>query len=173
MNGQTKFVTDSLKDEKIKSVLNIGYRISSDHTIMNFVKSMNKTWTVLEVWKENCDHMRQMGLDVIEEDVRNIKNLNRKFDAVIWLHGPEHITWDEFKEVRSDIEDRSNHLTIYQCPIGEYPQGALYNNPYENHVSTITAEMFTDLGYDTIEHVYGKDPFALDGEKTVSAFTRK
>lgn len=173
MNGQTRFVLQKLKNDNIKTILNIGYRVSSDHTIMNEVVNAGKKWTILEVWKDNCDYMRSSGLDVIECDVRNIKSIDRNFDAIIWLHGPEHVTWKEFLLCRKEIENKSNVLTLYQCPIGEYPQGALYDNPYENHVSTIFPNMFSDLGYDVIEHVYGKDEFALVNESTVSAFIDK
>ena len=173
MNGQTRLVLEKLNNEKIKTVLNIGYRISSDHTIMNKLLSEGKKWTVLEAWKENCEYMRNAGLDVIECDIRNIKDINRNFDATIWLHGPEHILWEEFLTCRKEIENKSEILTLYQCPIGEYPQGALYNNPYENHVSTIFPNMFSSLGYDVVEHVYGKDEFASVNESTVSAFIEK
>ena len=173
MNGQTKFIMDELAVPKIKTVLNIGYRISSDHTIMKHVTSMNKAWTVLEVWKENCDYMRSAGLDVIEADVREIKNIARRFDAVIWLHGPEHISWEDFLQYREDIEDKSNIITVYQCPLGNYPQDDLYGNPYERHVSTLHPHMFRDLGYEVHEHVPGKDVHAHVDERTISAVYRQ
>ena len=166
MNGQTKIVYDALSSSNIKSVLNIGFRDDSDKTIMNHCLVNKKTWTVLEIWEPNCKTMQDMAMDVICEDVRNIKNINRTFDAIIWLHGPEHITWDQFLKCRHDIESKANKLVIYQAPIGDYPQEELYGNPYENHVSSLTSSMFSELGYLTIDHTE-------NGERTFSAILQK
>ena len=156
MNKQTKFIFDNVvNDPKVFSILNIGYRDESDPTLMINTLGEGKTWTVLEVFHENCETMKKHGMDVIEMDVRDIKNIDRKFDAIIWLHGPEHIMWEEFLECRTDIENKANHLVVYQAPIGVYPQDALYDNPYEKHVSTLYSSMFSDLGYKTEE--YGID----------------
>ena len=164
MNKQTNFVYNKLLNNKnIKSVLNIGYRNDSDPTIKNACQNAGISFTVLEVFPENCRIMRANGMDVIEMNVLNIRSLERKFDAVIWLHGPEHITWEEFMMCRKDIESKANELIIYQAPMGEYPQGELYNNPFEKHVSTLYPEMFEELGYN-VEH------YSDFGEPTFSAW---
>lgn len=167
MNEQTKFVYDQLiKNDTIKSILNIGFRFDSDKTIMNQCIKNNKSWTILEIFKPNCDDMFKNGLDVICDDVRNIKNINKNFDAIIWLHGPEHILWEEFLNIRHDIESKANKLVIYQAPIGLYEQDEMYGNIYEKHVSSLTSNMFSELGYKTINH-------DKNGEMTFSAFLNK
>lgn len=98
-------------------------------------------------------------------DVRNINQLDQKFDAIIWLHGPEHILWNEFLLIKDDIEKLSNYITIYQAPEGEYPQDDIYGNPYERHVQTLYQSMFAELGYET-------NNFIQYGEKTFSAYRR-
>lgn len=165
MNRQTRFVYDKLiNDQDIQSVLNIGYRNGSDPTIKNACEASGKTFTVLEVFPDNCKTMRDQGMDVIEMNVLDIHSMNRMFDAIIWLHGPEHITWDQFVLCRKDIESKANKLVIYQAPVGEYPQGVLYNNPYEQHVSILYPELFEELGY-SVEH------YSEFGEPTLSAWT--
>jgi len=82
-----------------------------------------------------------------------IKKLNKNYDAIVWSHGPEHITWDQFKSIHKDIQDKANHIVIYQAPIGFYPQGAEYNNPYEVHVATLYGHMFEELGYKSQNHL--------------------
>lgn len=167
MNDQTKFIFDKIiLNPEIKTVLNVGYRHTSDPTIKNNLEKLGKTFSVVEVFHENCLFMKQIGMDVIEMNVLDIKQMNRTFDAIIWLHGPEHITWDDFLRCRFDIESKANKLIIYQAPIGEYPQDDLYGNPYEKHVSTLYSSMFARLGYKTEDH-------NKNGEHTFSAWIEK
>jgi hypothetical protein len=167
MNYQTKFVYDKIiADDRIKSVLNIGYRYDSDSTLLNYCKAKNKSWTVLEVFQPNVDSLNGLGVEAFCMNVLDIKKLDRTFDAIIWLHGPEHINWEEFLNVRDDIESKSNVVTIYQTPVGEYPQDEIYGNPYERHVSTLFPDMFKNIGYDVYDHT-------PEGEKTFSAWKYK
>jgi hypothetical protein len=167
MNDQTKFIFDYVvNNDKIKTVLNIGYRHTSDPTIKNAIELNGKKFSVLEVFPENCNFMRIIGMDVIEMNILDIKSINRTFDAIIWLHGPEHISWDDFLRCRHDIESKANQIVIYQAPIGEYPQDELYNNPYEKHISTLTSNMFKSLNYNVEDH-------NKNGECTFSAWIIK
>lgn len=156
MNGQTKFVIDKIQQHNIKRVLNIGFRDGSDLTVRNFIKSLGGEFHVLEVWKPNCDVLTKNGVvdKVICEDVRNINNSikENEYDAVFWLHGPEHITWDDFLNCKERIDSIATKLVIYQAPIGEHPQDELYGNPFEKHVTSLEPEMFLSLGYDIILH---------------------
>ena len=167
MNNQTKFVYDRIiKNDKIKSILNIGFRHDSDLTLLNHAYAENKKWKVIEIYKPNVDNMIKLGINATCMDVLNIDQLEETYDAIIWLHGPEHITWDQFLDVRKKIEAKSNHITIYQAPIGEYPQDELYGNVYEKHVSVLYPEQFEELGYEIFDHT-------PEGEKTFSAWTEK
>jgi hypothetical protein len=164
MNKQTQFVVDKISDERIKTVLNIGYRYCSDHTILNFCNDNDKKFIVLEAHKPNCDDILNKKLcSLYNMDVRNISKLNIKVDLVIWLHGPEHIYWSEFLECKDTIESKSNYGVIYQAPIGDYPQGEIYQNKYEKHVQALTQDMFSDIGYDV-------ENYKEFGEATFSAY---
>jgi len=168
MNKQTEFVIKKLSNANIKSVLNIGYRFDSDTTVQKFLESNGKEFYVLEAWKENCDQLiaKKICKKIYCGDCREIDEINRNFDAIIWLHGPEHIKWDEFLTTRTKIEAKADKLVIYQAPIGSYPQGAIYNNPFECHVETLYPNMFSELGYDISLHNTG-------GEFTFSAYLEK
>lgn len=167
MNNQTKLVYDKIiKNENIKTILNIGFRNDSDFTLLNYAYSENKKWKILEIFQPNVDNMVKLGLDAICMDVLNIDQLEENFDAIIWLHGPEHITWDQFLEVRTKIENKSNVITIYQAPVGEYPQDEMYGNIYEKHVSVLHPDLFKNLGYEVHNHTE-------EGEKTFSAWIEK
>ena len=168
-NEQTKFVGEKLvNNPAIKSVLNIGYRYDSDHTVRNLLLKHNKTFSVLEGYKLNCESMAANNIspEIYNIDVRNIESINRSYDAIIWLHGPEHIYWNEFLDLRHKIEAKANKLVIYQAPIGECPQEEIYNNPFERHVATLRGEMFAELGYQVVNH-------DKNGEWTFSAFVEK
>ena len=151
---ENEFVLSKLRDKNIKSVLNIGFRHDSEKEILNFLHLNNKRFCVLEAWKENCEdiikHNTCKKENVICGDCRQIDSVvEENFDAILWLHGPEHIKWDEFLITRDKIEKKANHLVVYEMPVGEYPQGALYNNPYEIHVQTLLPKMFEELNYKT------------------------
>jgi hypothetical protein len=168
-NEQTKFVGEHLlNNQKIKSVLNIGYRYDSDHTVRNLLLQNDKTFSVLEAFKPNCAAIleKRITSEIFAIDVRNIESISKNFDAIIWLHGPEHIHWHEFLELRHKIEAKANHLVIYQAPIGECPQEEIYNNPYEKHISTLNGKMFEEIGYKVVNH-------DKNGEWTFSAYLEK
>ena len=168
MNNQTRFVLSKIIQTNSKSVLNIGYRHDSDQTIQKFCEINNVDWHVLEIWKENCDFLVKNNIcsNIYNEDVKNIKKINQQFDCIIWLHGPEHIPFNDFLNIRSDIENCANKIVIYQAPEGYYYQDELYNNPYEKHVQTLNEKMFSDLGYKT-------NNFCSLGESTFSAWIEK
>lgn len=150
MLEQIKFAIQKLYETDSKSLLVIGMRHDSLMDIPNYMKSKGAAFSVLEVWEPNVNDLRQSNFadEVFLGDARKISEvIDKKYDAVFWLHGPEHIHWDEFLECRDDIESIATKLVMYQAPIGHYPQGHLHNNPYEEHVSTLTPDMFEELGY--------------------------
>lgn len=166
MNTQTKFVLDKLDELGAKSVLNIGFRSDSDLTIMNHVLSKGGTFSIIDAWQPNCNELqaRFPTTEIFCGDARHIKNaVNKKYDAVIWLHGPEHIYWQEFLDCRNEIESIATKLVMYQAPIGEWPQDAIYGNPYEVHVQTLRPEMFEELGYLVVSNL----------ESTFAAYLKK
>lgn len=148
---QDKHVFDLLSESNCKSVLNIGYRKGSREEVKNFLISQGGTFSVLEIWEPCIKEISKMSgiSEIFNIDVSKIKTLNRSWDAIIWLHGPEHVKWDDFLKIKGDIESCCQKLIIYQAPIGSYPQGAREGNPYEAHLATLTPEMFEKLGYQT------------------------
>ena len=168
MNEQTNFVIELIRKYQTKSVLNVGYRHDSDDTVENFCRLHKINFDIIEIYSENCMNIRkERNLFCYEWDITNIKNLQcPNYDIILWLHGPEHISWDAFLDCRSDIENKANYAVLYQAPIGMYEQGALYGNPYETHVSTLYPEMFENIGYDVFLH-------NKNGEFTFSAIKKK
>ena len=149
-NEQTRFVAEKLLgNDRVKSVLNIGYRYDSDHSVREALLAAGKTFSVLEGYKPNCEAMTQNTLskmEIFNLDVRDISKIGKHFDAIIWLHGPEHLPWEEFRDtVRHKVEAMADVFTLYQAPIGPCPQDEIYGNPFEKHQATLTGEMFRAL----------------------------
>lgn len=168
MNTQIKFVIDKISELNVSSVLNVGYRNDSDTHIQNYCKQNNIEWNVIEAYKPNCDDLKlgNHNYPIYNIDVRNILTLNKSWDMIIWLHGPEHVEWEDFKSIRNLIEKCANKSVIYQAPIGHWPQDAIYGNIYEKHLATLLPEMFEELGYQTQMH-------KTSNENTFSAYILK
>ena len=162
MNKQTEFVLSKIKSEKPKRLLNIGFRHDSDQTILNYCNENAISFDVIEIYKPNCEFLKNNRkiANIYNLDVANILTLNIKWEMIIWLHGPEHITFDKFKEIAPRIESCAP-IVIYQAPEGEYPQGDIYGNIYERHVASLTEKMFKELGYNTNNFLkYGEPAFS-------------
>jgi hypothetical protein len=146
------------------SVLNVGFRVGSDLTVYDYCKKHGISFDVLEAWEPNCKQLLDRKIcPIIHADIRRFC-IPKAWDLVIWAHGPEHITLSEFASCRKQIESIGRMGTIYQTPIGDYPQDAIYCNPYEKHVTAFTSQIFNDMGYATFVH-------DKDGESTVSALS--
>lgn len=167
MNQQTRFVLKKLELTDCRSILNIGYRHDSDQTILDWASATGRTFDVLEIYTPNCEYLKSNKKisAIYNLGAHQIASLEKKWDAIIWLHGPEHVKWEEFLNMRSDIESCANDLVIYQAPEGEFPQEDIYGNVYERHVSTLREKMFADLGYKTNNFGSGEPTFSAWIEK--------
>lgn len=109
--------------------------------------------TLLEIWKPNSDLYsgHPWFNEAICSDIR-IFDTDRKWDLLMWLHGPEHIHKEELESTVKKIEKLTRKLIVMACPWGIYPEGAIQGNPHEVHLSSLYEEDFKALGYmvDTI-----------------------
>lgn len=164
-NDQTRFVIKSLEEIKPTRILNVGFRIDSIRIIPDWCRANDCEFEVCEPWLPNVEAMEKEwtchACPAFE-----MKNIEHKpYDVILWLHGPEHVLWDDFVANRKDLEALAKQLVIYQAPIGECPQDDIYGNPWERHVQTLRPEMFRDLGYNIVIH-------DKDGEWTFSAWKK-
>jgi len=105
--------------------------------------------TLLEIWSENLAYYR--GSDrfdrVVQGDVRALPGgLRKRYDFAIWWHGPEHVKADEWAWALANLEGLAD-LVVVGCPWGIHPQGELFGNPHERHVSTLYEADLEALGY--------------------------
>ena len=105
--------------------------------------------TILEIWPDNAALYRARGFDVVLADVRQAAALELPhYDVAFWWHGPEHVTLAELPVALAALETLAD-LVVLACPWGRSPQGAVYGNPHEAHVSELSPEAFNRWGYRT------------------------
>jgi hypothetical protein len=114
------------------------------------LRAMGNRLTLLEAWPENAAHYRGQGRfeEVVEGDVRRLDELGlAPFDTTVWWHGPEHILREELATTLAAVERQTRRLVLLGCPYGNYPQGAAYGNPHEEHKAVLYPADFAALGY--------------------------
>ena len=107
MNGQTRFVIEKLRKWEPRTVLNVGFRRNSRLDIKEARAEIGALFAVLEVFALNCTEI--LAADpkalVFCMDVRDITCARVPLvDVILWLHGPEHIPWEDFLICRQPFE---------------------------------------------------------------------
>lgn len=112
-----------------------------------------KRVTVMEAYVPNCLHLEAQGYSVINWDVRDFKTL-WQYECIFWWHGPEHIRKSEFRAVLRNLEEITTKVIVMGCPWGWYPQGEIYGNKYEKHLSHWGYSTFRSEGFkiETLGH---------------------
>ena len=123
-----------------------------------FLEHINANENKIEI---DIVEMRQKNIDVSKAfEVVNKYNINyicariedylkssvKKYDCIIWWHGPEHLPKEESLKVIMGLEDHCNGIIIMGCPCGEDP----YDAGYDKHYWVITDKDFADIGYQTL-----------------------
>jgi hypothetical protein len=139
--------------DNIKSVLNIGFVNLPDASI-RIVNALgiDPEFNHLEIFETNCENGKRQypTHNFILGDVRNIKTLiQRKFDLIIWWHGPEHIYENELVPTITDIESllNDNGVIILGSPDGWQEQYADDGNVHNDHVSGPDSDFYKSLNY--------------------------
>lgn len=124
-----------LRRNDIKKIIDIG---CGEGTYWNLLEKDTKDkniykWIGVDVWEPYIDRFQLFSKydDVIIGDVREIALPDG--DCYIFGDVLEHMTKEEAKKVIASIP-KDKHLII-SIPLGEYIQGAIEGNPYEEHKS--------------------------------------
>jgi len=102
----------------------------------------NSQWIAVEVWEPYVTRfsLADRYSQVLVDDVRQLTGLPRA-DVVLLGDVLEHMSVDEAGEVwRKATAAAPDGLVLASIPLGEYPQGAVHGNPYEEHRSTWTRD---------------------------------
>lgn len=123
------------------------------HTALEMLHQAGHRITVLEIWPDYVQALRQPPLsawvdEVVTGDARYVDRLlgGRQFDVVFWFHGPEHIRREEFEPLMTRLEARAERLVVLGAPWGNtLGQGP---KPYDHHISFYYARDWEALGYE-------------------------
>lgn len=133
-----------------KTLLYIGANIRHMEMVLKFVKA-GYTIHFLEIWPPNAARLEENFIRVIKGDVRTIEkyDIEKKYDVIMWWHGPEHVREEELSSTLNKLIERTNKITVIACPYGKFEQGSVRGNPYERHLSTLYKMSFRILGWKT------------------------
>lgn len=131
-----------------KSVLYVGAR-TDRFDYGNSFKEKGYDITVIEIFEDNINYLKKIPWlkEVIAGDIRTFST-DKKFDVSFWWHGPEHIKDYELRGVVDNLKKITNKLIVFGCPWGRYELGALYNNPYERHITHWDYTSFEEMGFE-------------------------
>lgn len=120
--------------------------------LLSISKNKNYNITGIDIfpecieWRKNSDP----NGTYIQMDVRDVKQLNKKYDVIICHHVIEHLTKGEGRKLIQDIESMNPKLIIFGTPIGfrntEYAT-ELHDNEFELHKCGWVQNDFIQLGY--------------------------
>lgn len=141
-------------NDNIESFLNIGFRDWHDHRShwwIDICKLNSIDWNIMEIFPLNVHNSIAKGCPKENINIGNILDTEtyNNYDAIMFWHGPEHIRKDIFFKALPNIESKANKLIIFGMPLGEEKQGAVYGNPYEEHIASYFPEEFKRFGYNT------------------------
>lgn len=140
----------------INSFLNVGFHSWNDkrtHWWIKFCEFNKIDWKILEIFEPNIISAIKDGCPVNKIQLGDILNYDSydNYDCILFWHGPEHIKKDIFLENLNEIEKKANKIIIFGAPLGHEPQGIVYGNSHEEHISEWISNDFIDLGYQVIE----------------------
>lgn len=115
---------------------------------------------VMEACRANCEVLaadcKHPVTSVVHGDIRDAGTVPKvwdpRFDAVIWWHGPEHVTAAEAADLirpGGAFSQMATRLILLGAPWGRYDQGAVGGNEFERHLSTWLPADFEAFGYRT------------------------
>lgn len=146
---------NKLLKEKLNTLLYIGAR---PNRIDNLDLFAGFNVTILEVWHKNVVAISNNKCDLrIKKNISKLNNLkvvegdiydfnSGIYDVVMWWHGPEHVDQSRLDICIDNCINTSSKYTIIGCPWGDYKEHH-FNNPYENHVSSLQPEYFERKGF--------------------------
>lgn len=107
---------------------------------------------LLEIFPGNIEHHRHTGLftTLMRGDVRTV-DIGRKFDAIFWWHGCEHIPQADVAPTLARLEQLAP-VVVLGCPNGHSPQDTVYGNAAERHQWDVHAADLEALGYQVVAY---------------------
>ncbi|MFC2072264.1 class I SAM-dependent methyltransferase [Chloroflexota bacterium] len=134
-------------DNKGKSILDIGCGKGEP---MRFINRHKQFYSVgLDAWEPRLIGGKEQRIhdDYILCNIRNLPIKKETFDIVLCLEVLEHLEREAGLELIRIMEGIARRQVIISTPLGQYEQGIMDGNPYENHVYIWTPNELKQLGY--------------------------
>ena len=127
----------------------------------------------LEPSLEECKHTGVYG-NLVLGDILNLQFKKKSFDIVICLALIEHLEKDEGEDLLSKMEAIARKQVIITTPVGEYEQGPLEGNRYQQHKYCWKPDELKEKGYKVrgvgIRGVMGEKALFSRLSRTIGAF---
>jgi len=134
-------------------VLYVGAKVVPTGRVPTMLRELRRrasSVVCLEASQENCEELREKTWfdKVIHADISAAIGSRHLgcYDTVVWWHGPEHVAFDLAVLNLSRLSCAFERVWI-GCPWGQYPQGIVDGNPWEEHKTYLLPDDFTRLGY--------------------------
>ena len=161
-------------DKGAKSILDIGCGKGQPMKFINRHKQFHVTG--VDTFEPALDECRRTGVynELILGDIRSLDFKEKSYDIVICLALIEHLEKEEGKELLSKMEAIARKQVIITTPVGEYEQGPLEGNPYQQHKYCWKPDELKEKGYQVrgvgIRGVMGEGALFSRLSMTIGAF---
>ena len=148
MSCQHNLVIAQLAEWHVRSVLNIGLRVTSNLDVYHWCVVNRALFCTIEIHVPNCDFIKKEYIGFfMQGDVHEISKAIPRVDAVTWMHGPEHLTIQHLGETLGALESCVEKGIIIQMPERPETTPFLQGNPWERHLSHPPREYWATRGY--------------------------
>lgn len=133
-----------------RACLYIGAHPGKGLSFLQELRHAGYVTTIIEAWEQNVKDIMPLlenGEEIIHADIRAWVP-PRRYDLVLWWHGPEHVPLSNAGEMLERLKEFAKGAVIVGAPWGSSPQGPAYGNPFEQHVSNVTEEFLESHGYE-------------------------
>lgn len=131
------------------SILIVGWRKDSDAGFIKHCIDNGKKITIVEIFPKNVESIPS-NVTAICADIREYE-IDQSYDMFLWQHGPEHVSKPDVYKFFNKYNNLFKYIVL-EVPNGPNQQGALYGNPYEEHISTWESNDFLELGFEYITY---------------------
>jgi len=125
--------------------------------LLNEFKNKGYKIDIIEAFKPNFEYLvKNVRVNkIFHGDIRSFE-FNKKYDVVLWWHGPEHVRGEEVEPTLKKVLKLTKKILVLGCPFGSLKQGKVHENPYESHLSYFDVGFFEKWGF-KVEYVGEKD----------------
>lgn len=127
------FVKSKLKGLGIKTVLDVGCGAGK---LLRRYKQPGQRWVGIEIWEPYVERyrLRRQYDKIIVADARQLTLKPNSFDLAFAGDVLEHMTEAEAVTLFARLRQAARYCVI-SIPMGWYPQGTVYGNVHETHIT--------------------------------------